>query len=422
MSRPDPRAEPRTRTILHVDMDAFYAAVEIREDPSLRGKPVVIGSDPRLGSGRGVVSTANYEARRYGVHSALPISVAWRRCPQAVYIRPRIKFYADISARIFAIFRSFTDQVETLSLDEAFLDVTASRRLFGDGPAIAARIKRRIVEGERLTASVGVAASKYVAKVASDLKKPDGLVVVPAGTERDFLSPLEVSRLWGAGPKVQERLARSGLRTIGEVARMDRAELEASLGPKLGQRLHDLANGRDARRVDPASGRKSLGKEVTFPEDVADRERVERRLLGLCESVARGLRRHGIAGRTVHLKLRWDGFETHTRQRTLAHPADTTETIWPVARQLFRDADDPRRRVRLIGVSLSGFDAPAPEQLALLAEPAADGLAAPAGTDGVNRRLAETMDTLTDRFGHDALRRAALLPTRGETSRQHRRS
>ena len=415
--------EPRTRTVLHVDMDAFYAAVEIRENPSLRGKPVVIGSDPRKGKGRGVVSTANYEARRYGVHSALPISVAWRRCPQAVYIRPRIGFYAEISGRIFDIFRSFTDQVETLSLDEAFLDVTASRRLFGDGPEIAARIRRRIAEEERLTASVGVAANKYVAKVASDLEKPDALVVVPAGTECDFLAPLEVSRLWGAGPKVQARLARLGLHTIGQVAALDPAALEASIGRKLGRRLHHLANGRDARRVDPAAGRKSLGKEVTFPEDVTDRDHAEHTLLGLCEGVARGLRKRGIAGRTVHLKLRWDGFETHTRQRRLERPADTTETIWPVARALFRKADDPRRRVRLIGVSLSGFDAPTAEQLGLLdgLDPAAsaDGRGVGSGDvsgygpgRGPERRLAETMDTLTERFGRDALKRAALLDAR----------
>ena len=410
-----PQPESRTRTVLHVDMDAFYAAVEIREDPSLRGKPVVVGSDPRNGRGRGVVSTANYEARRYGVHSALPISVAWRRCPQAAYIRPRIGFYAEISGRIFDIFRSFTDQVEGLSLDEAFLDVTASRRLFGDGPEIAARIRQRIADEERLTASVGVAASKYVAKVASDLEKPDGLVVVPAGTEREFLAPLEVSRLWGAGPKVQARLERLGLRTIGEVARLDPAALQASLGRKLGRHLHELANGRDARRVNPRPGRKSLGKEVTFSRDVEDRDQVERTLLGLCEGVARRLRRHGIAGRTVHLKLRWDGFETHTRQRTVEAPADTTEAIWPVARSLFREADDPRRRVRLIGVSLSGFDAPAVEQLALLDE--VDAPASTGGGDGPDRRLAETMDTLTERFGRDALKRAALLDARGSQTR-----
>ncbi|WP_419857747.1 DNA polymerase IV [Candidatus Palauibacter irciniicola] len=399
-----PQPETRSRTILHVDMDAFYAAVEVREDPSLRGKPVIIGSAPRKGRGRGVVSTANYEARRYGIHSAMPISQAWRRCPDGVYVRPRIAFYAEISGRIFDIFRSFTDQVETLSLDEAFLDVTASRRLFGTGPEIATRIRQRIAEEERLTASVGVASNKYVAKVASDLRKPDALVVVPPGTEREFLAPLSVSRLWGAGPKVQARLAQLGFRTIGDVARNKPEFLEASLGRKLGRRLHELANGLDVRRVDPRPGRKSLGKEVTFPQDVEDRARVERTLLALCEGVGRSLRRKGIAGRTVQLKLRWDGFETHTRQRTLERPADMTEAIWPVARELFREADDPRRLVRLIGVSLSGFDHPEDEQLGLLGDED------PAATDGEGRReLAKTMDAVADRFGRDALKRAALL-------------
>ncbi len=399
-----PESEARPRTILHVDMDAFYAAVEVREDPSLRGKPVIIGSAPRQGRGRGVVSTANYEARRYGIHSAMPISQAWRRCPGGAYVRPRIAFYAEISGRIFDIFRSFTDQVETLSLDEAFLDVTASRRLFGTGPEIATRIRRRIAEEERLTASVGVASNKYVAKVASDLRKPDALVVVPPGTEREFLAPLPVSRLWGAGPKVQTRLARLGLKTIGDLARNKPGFLEASLGRKLGRRLHELANGVDVRRVDPRPGRKSLGKEVTFPSDVEDRSRVERTLLALCEGVAQSLRKKGIAGRTVQLKLRWDGFETHTRQRTLERPADMTEAIWPVARELFRQADDPRRLVRLIGVSLSGFDHPEDEQLGLLGDDN------PATSDGEARReLAKTMDAVTDRFGRDALRRAALL-------------
>ncbi len=392
------------RTILHADMDAFYAAVEIREDPSLRGRPVVIGSDPREGRGRGVVSTANYQARTYGIHSALPISQAYRRCPNAVFIRPRIGFYTEVSSRIFEIFRAFTDQVEPLSLDEAFLDVTASRKLCGSGPEIAARIKQQIRDEERLTVSVGVSSNKYVAKVASDLEKPDGLVVVPPGKERAFLAPLGVSRLWGAGAKAQARLARLGLETIGDVAVLDPAFLEASLGRSMGRRFHDLANGRDARSVNPDSGRKSLSKEVTFSRDVADRTRIERTLLGLCDGVARGLRRQGIAGRTVHLKLRWEGFETRTRQRTLERPADTTETIWPIARSLFREADDPARRVRLVGVGLSGFAEGPSDQLALL-----DERGDPADPEPTARKLVETIDMLTDRFGRDAVQRAALL-------------
>ncbi len=395
------------RTILHVDMDAFFAAVEEREDPSLEGKPVVVGADPRGGRGRGVVSTANYAARAFGIRSAMPISQAYRRCPHAVYLPPRISLYAESSKRIFDIFESFTDQVEPLSLDEAFLDVTASRKLFGGGRKIAAAIKRAIVERERLTASVGVAASKYVAKVASDLEKPDGLVVVPPGKERAFLAPLDVARLWGAGAKGQARLRRLGLHTIGDVARLEPEFLEASLGRAMGRRFHELANGRDFRPVGSGRGRKSLGKETTFSRDEPDRARVERTLLGLCEGVASALRRRGLAGRTVHLKLRWDGFETHTRQRTLDAPASTVEEIWPVARVLFREADDPERRVRLIGVSLSGFDPAEARQLALF-----DESGNPDADPGARRRVADAVDALANRFGRGVVTRAALLESK----------
>jgi nucleotidyltransferase/DNA polymerase involved in DNA repair len=248
--------------------------------------------------------------------------------------------------------------------------------------------------------------------VASDLDKPDGLVVVPAGTEREFLAPLEVSRLWGAGAKTQERLRSCGLLTIGDIARMDRALLERTIGEAMGARFHDLANGRDPRRVNPSQGRKSLGKEITFSTDVEDRERVERTLLRLCEGVARGLRKRHMAGRTVHLKLRWEGFETHTRQRTLDEPATTTERIWPVARDMFRELDDPRRRVRLIGVSLSGFDDPPARQLGLFAgEPAAAG----GHDDDTDVRVAGAVDRLTEKFGRDAVTRAALLGDRKRT-------
>ena len=408
--------QSRPRTILHVDMDAFFAAIEIREDPSLAGKPVVIGSDPRQGKGRGVVSTANYEARKYGIHSAMPISQAWRRCPHAEYVRPRISLYAEVSASIFEIFGSFTDRVEGLSLDEAFLDVTASRDLFGEGPAIARAIKQRIETTESLTASVGVATSKYVAKVASDLDKPDGLVVVPAGGERDFLSPLDLSRLWGAGPATRKKLRRMGLRTIGDVARLDESVLAAALGPAMGARFHNLANGTDHRRVHRGTPRKSLSKEVTFGTDQEDREHVERTLLGLCDGVARALRAKSLTGRTVHLKLRWDGFETHTRQRTLDAPPTTTERLWPVARQLFRELDDPSRRVRLIGVGVTGFDEDPVRQLSMFGT-GADGGETVKDDDEADLRIAGALDALNERYGRDAVTRAALLDERRRTDR-----
>ena len=394
------------RAILHVDMDAFYAAVEEREDPSLQGHPVVVGSDPAEGRGRGVVATANYAARRYGIRSAMPISEAWRRCPDARYVRPRMRLYAEVSKRITAIFGRFTDLIEPLSIDEAFLDVTASRRLLGDGPEIARRIKQAIRDDERLTASIGCASSKYVAKVASDLDKPDGLVVVEPGTEAQFLAGLDVERLWGAGPKALERFRRLQCRTIGDVAALDRDVLARNFGESLGERFHHLAHGRDHRPVEPEHTRKSLGSESTFREDVADRSVVERRLLQLCENVAASLRRKGLAGGTVTLKLRWEGYETVTRQRSLTDPVNTVEKIWPVARDLLRAADRPKRKVRLVGVTLSALDRDESGQADLFVE-----------DRGVDDRVAEAMDRLAERFGRGTLTRAALLEDGGGRER-----
>jgi len=322
-----------------------------------------------------VVAAASYEAREYGIHSAQPISEAYRRCPDAVFVRPRGSLYAEVSRSIFGILGSFTDQVEKLSIDEAFLDVTASRRLFGDGPEIARRIKERIRAEEELTASVGVAPSKFVAKVASDLEKPDGLVVVPPGEERAFLAPLEIERLWGAGPKAVERFRRLGVAT---------------------------ARGVDERPVTPDRERKSLGKERTFSEDVADRSRVRRELLALCEATALALRSKGLAGSTVTVKLRWEGFDTVTRQSTLERPIHTTEALWSAARELLERADRPARRVRLVGVSVSRLVPEDARQLSLFAE----------GADSDAERVAHAVDELTDRFGRGALTRAALLDPR----------
>ena len=388
-----------TRTILHVDMDAFFASVEARERPKLRGRPVVVGADPRGGEGRGVVAAASYEAREFGIHSAQPISEAYRRCPDAVFVRPRGELYAEVSRSIFGILEDFTDQVEKLSVDEAFLDVTASRRLFGEGPEIARRIKERIREEERLTASVGVAPSKFVAKVASDLEKPDGLVVVRPGEERDFLAPLEIERLWGAGPKAVERFRRLGVATIGDAAGLSERRLLEAFGEAQGRRFHRLSRGVDDRPVTPERERKSLGKERTFPEDVADRSRVRRELLALCESTALALRSRGLAGSTVTVKLRWEGFDTVTRQATLERPIDTTEALWSAARELLERADRPSRRVRLVGVTVSSLVSDADRQLSLFDEEG----------ESDAERVAHAVDELTDRFGRGALTRAALL-------------
>jgi len=396
------------RSILHVDMDAFFAAVEEREDPSLKGRPVVIGSDPKGGEGRGVVATANYEARKHGIGSAMPISVAWRRCPHAVYLRPRIKLYAEVSRDAFEIFAQFTDAIEPLGIDEAFLDVTASRRLFGTGPEVARQLKDAVRDATGLTASVGCAASKYVAKIASDLEKPDGLVVVPPSLEAEFLAPLPIRRLWGAGPKTLARLRSLGCVTIGDVAALDSGVLERRFGKALGGRFHHLSRGVDPRKVDTGRKRKSLGKETTFDQDVSDRSEIERTLLRLSDDVIAACRKKQLAGSTVTVKLRFEGFETVTRQCSVENPVDTVEGIWPVARDLFRKADRKGVPIRLIGVTLSSFDVRQEPQLGMF-----DSVEVP-----TDRRVAEAVDRLRERFGKDSVQRAALL---GRTDRDSQR-
>ncbi|HVQ31677.1 MAG TPA: DNA polymerase IV, partial [Vicinamibacteria bacterium] len=317
-------------------MDAFYAAVEQRDRPELLGKPVIIGADPLGGRGRGVVSTASYEARRFGVGSAMPISKAFRLCPQGVYLYPDMQKYAAISKEVMAILRRFTDVVEPVSIDEAFLDVTQSRRAFGDGERIGRALKDAIRKETRLTASVGVATSKLVAKVASDMRKPDGLVLVAPGTEAAFLAPLPVRRLWGVGPKLEEALLKIGIRTIGDLATCDPARLERRLGTH-GHDLVQLALGIDDREVvSEGEDAKSIGQEHTFDADTADRERLRTTLLELCDAVARRLRQHGVRARTVNLKYRDEDFQTSTRAKTLEAPVDSGDAIFEAAWRLFR--------------------------------------------------------------------------------------
>src|SRR5687768_233537 len=302
-------------------MDAFYAAIEQRDRPELRGQPVIVGADPRDGRGRGVVATASYEARRFGVGSAMPISQAWKACPQGVYLRPDMTKYSGVSSQVFEILRRFTDQVEPVSIDEAFLDVTDSLRAVGPGgappattaEALARRLKDAVAAGTGLTASVGLATSKMVAKVASDMRKPDGLVVVEPGGEAAFLAPLPVRRLWGVGPRMEESLLRIGLHTVGDLARADTAALERRLGAHAAF-LQDLARGIDDRPV-VASGEtaQSIGQEHTFDADTADRATLRRTLLALCDAVARRVREHELKARTVTLKYRDERFETVTR-------------------------------------------------------------------------------------------------------------
>ncbi len=388
------------RAIIHLDMDAFYASVEQLDHPAFRGKPVVVGADPRGGKGRGVVAACSYEARPFGVRSAMPISQAYRLCPQAIYIRPRLSRYAEMSDRIFAILREYTDLVEPLSIDEAFLDVTGSRRLHGPAHSIARNLKARIRSELGLVASIGLAPNKFLAKVASDLGKPDGFVVVSAGKEREFLDPLPISRLWGVGPKTEVRLRRLGLRTIGQIARMRVEDLETMLG-NAGRDLWKLANGIDDREVVPGEEAKSLGAETTFEQDTEDREEIRRTILELSDRVGRRLRREGHLAAGVTLKFRDHLFHTVTRAAILAHPTDVGDDLFREAWKLLGQVTWEGKRVRLLGVTATRLIPASGSQGGQmpLFQPAAD----------PRRQLARTVDAIRERFGVDAIARASLI-------------
>ena len=402
--------DPVVRTILHVDLDAFFAAVEVREDPDLRGKPVVVGADPRGGRGRGVVAAASYEAREYGIRSAMPISQAYRRCPDAVFRRPRMSLYAAVSRQFMAILQRYTDLVEPLSIDEAFLDITGSAALFGDGETIARRIKEDVKREQRLTSSIGLAPTKFVAKIASDLRKPDGLVIVNPDGVASFLADLPIERLWGAGRKAVARFERLGVRTIGEVATLPIKRLERQFGQSLARHFHELARGIDPREVVPDYERKSIGRETTFLEDVQDRRRVEQALLTLVEDVTQRLRKHGVLADTITVKLRTADFLTVTRQARVSVPADTTDTLLPVAHRLLAKADFTGLPIRLVGVSAS-IASPV-RQLGLFDTAMAE----------KQRRLARAIDAVTERFGDGAIRRAAAISDRRPSQRRLRES
>ena len=385
------------RTILHVDMDAFYASVEERSHPELRGKPLIVGSDPKGGKGRGIVATCSYEARKFGVHSAQPISQAWRMCPQGIYVQPDMPKYARASECVMRILLDFSNLVEQVSIDEAFLDVTGSRRLFGDGASIARKIKNRIRSDQRLTASVGVAANKFVAKVASDLRKPDGLVVVEPGREAEFLAPLPVSRLWGVGGKTATLLKDIGLQRIGQIAALDRRYLVDRFG-KGGEHLWELSRGMDDRPVAPEEGYKSIGHETTFEKDTEDERLLHDTLLWLAEKVAQRLRANHARARTIAIKFREADFSTYTRRKTLSVAADTSEEIFPQAWNMVRRLIRRGVAVRLIGIYGSNLESERAGQLALFDQP-----------EQKDRRLAAAVDDITRRYGDSAITRATLV-------------
>ncbi len=394
-----PDADDTGCPMLHVDMDAFYASVEVRRRPELKGKPVIVG-----GAGpRGVVSAASYEARVYGVHSAMPGARARRLCPDAIFLPPDFTEYSAASRAVMRIFREVTPLVEPLSLDEAFLDVSGAQRLLGRPAAIAALIRRRIRDEQALPCSVGVASTKFVAKLASTRAKPDGLVVVPAARVLDYLHPLPVDALWGVGERSAEVLHRLGLHTVGDLAQAPTGMVRSALGEAAAAHLHELAWARDPRAVEPEHVEKSIGAETTFDTDVDDPSTIRRTMLALAGKAAGRLRQAGQVGRTISIKVRLADFRTLNRSRTLGIPTDVTKEIFDTAWSLY-EVLRPGDRIRLIGVRVEGLlDADrAPRQLSL------------GSRDRGWSEAERAADAAVARFGAAAVRPASLLGPAGQ--------
>ena len=386
-------------TVLHVDMDAFYASVELIDRPHLRGRPVIVGG----GGARGVVLSATYEARRFGVSSAMPMGRARRLCPQAEVVEPDHRRYSEVSAGVMEIFRSVTPVVEPLSLDEAFLDVSGSLRRMGSPRQVGEHLRNRVADEQRITCSVGVASTKFVAKLASTWCKPDGLLVVPAQETVAFLHPLPVGALWGVGERTEEQLTRLGLRTVGDLAHTPEPTLRRALGDAVGHHLHELSWGRDPRAVVADAAERSVGAEETFGRDVDDPDVVLRELLRLSERTAARLRSAGLAGRTVVLKVRFADFTTITRSRTLHEATDLAHDVYATVRGLWAGLRLERARVRLVGVRVEQVvdAARQPHQLTLEERP-----------EGW-RQAEQAVDRASARFGPGSVRPAALLAEDG---------
>lgn len=422
----------KRRFIVHVDMDAFFAAIEERDNPKLRGRPVIVGADPKGGRGRGVVSTCSYEARRFGIHSAMPISKAYRRCPQAVYLPVDIEKYESVSSEIYRILYDFTPDIEPISIDEAFLDISGSYHLFGASTSLPSTpsfdpsakaqdrtlslsnhsadgeyrrtigapldtcrlIKSKIKESTRLTASVGLAPTKMAAKIASDLKKPDGLVEVTRDGLLDFLRPLEIRRIWGLGEKSAAVLNDMGIGTIGDLAKRDKEELITIFG-KSGAHFWDLANGIDERRVEAESESKSVSNEITFERDTGDDDMLDSALMSLSEKVSSRLRRENLKARTITLKIRLKGFSTYTRSVTISESTNFFDVIYKEIKSLYNDFDKDGKMVRLVGVRASN----------LISRGQMDSLF-DNKIDGKKEDIHKALDSIKKKFGDGSIYRA----------------
>ncbi|MGM0441527.1 MAG: DNA polymerase IV [Elusimicrobiota bacterium] len=385
------------RYIVHVDMDAFFASVEQRDNPGYRKKPVIVGADPKGGTGRGVVSACSYRARKYGVHSAMPISVAYRKCPGAVFLPVRMEKYTKVSREIFEILQNFTPQIEKISIDEAFLDITGSYHLFGTPEKTARRIKKEIKTQTGLTASLGLAPNKFIAKIGSDFDKPDGLTVVKKNKIKEFLFPLDVEKIWGVGEKTAAALKKMGIRTVKELAQKDKGELYDKFG-KRGLHFWRLARGIDNRKIETFRPVKSVSHEYTFEKNSTDGEKIKAVLLELSGKVSRRLRDKGLKGRTVSLKIRLTGFNTFTRDKTIEYPLDSTETIFKSVLKLYGEFTDKREGVRLLGVKVSNFSK-GQKQMDLFNK----------GPGKEEKKLDGAMDKLRKKYGTGTLYRAGIM-------------
>jgi DNA polymerase IV len=386
------------RAILHIDMDAFYASVEELDRPELKGTPLIVGGT----GGRGVVAAASYAVRRYGVHSAMPMREALRRCPDAVVVQPRMARYKEISDQVFAIFHEFTPLVEGLSLDEAFLDVTASRQLLGSAEAIGAEIRRRIAAQTGLTASVGIAPNKLLAKIASDLNKPDGMCCIHAGNLREILDPLPIHKLFGVGQKSLPTVLAAGISTFGDARAAGEEVLWRAFG-KHGKAMRDRASGLDDRPVEPDREEKSISAEETFDQDIREPKELRAQLVHLADRTATRLRAHNLIAGTVNVKIRRGDFTTYTRQRALEPPTQDTAILSAAAEALLAAwlTAQPRASVRLLGVGVSGLQSQKQPDLF------------EGGLPDPGARLDSAVDGIRDRFGAALLTRASLLPRGG---------
>ncbi|MFA6142894.1 MAG: DNA polymerase IV [Candidatus Omnitrophota bacterium] len=384
----------KNRYIIHVDMDAFFASIEERDRPELKGKPIVVGADPKGGKGRGVVSACSYAARKCGIHSAMPISIAYKKCPECIFLPVDFEKYSSVSSKIVEILGGFSPELEQVSVDEAFLDITGTHKLFGTPHETCLKIKERIKKETGLTASIGLAPNKMTAKIASGLKKPDGLVEVKKEDLISFLGPLDVGLIWGVGPKAKEELSRIGINTIGDLAARSKDELISLFG-KNGEWFWEVSHGIDESEVITEHETKSISNESTFDEDTADRRLIEKELASLSELVADRLREGEIKARTITLKIRLEGFRTYTRSTTLQEPTNFTEDMMKAVRKLYEDFEIKKIRVRLVGVRASN--------LSLVDEPDLFRTKPSVKTEALHKAI----DRIKTRFGKSSISRAS---------------